>query len=219
MPVLQIQTRLPYKTGLPRDLTVNAFNFVTADGSGGLPLLTALGNLVKSFYNDAPGADHPIAYYLSGVINRAACKNVFYNVNLVSGEIGDPVGSTTWTLAGEAAGATPMPLEVAICASYKASDGSIPLARRRGRVYLGPLNTTVLNVTGDYPAPSTPFTNQVAWASKQLATASAALGAPWAVWSRAQAGAYGIDAGWVDNEFDTQRRRGVEATSRKTWAI
>lgn len=219
MPVLQIQARLPYMTGLPRDLTVNTFNFVAAGGGPTPGLLADLDNLVKAFYNDAPGADHPIAYYLSGVINRAACKNAFYNVNLVSGEIGDPILETTWSLAGVAAGATPMPLEVALCASYKASDGSIPLARRRGRLYLGPLNTTVLNVTGDYPAPSSPFMNQIVWASKQLATASAALGAPWAVWSRAQAGAYGIDAGWVDNEFDTQRRRGVEATSRKSWTI
>lgn len=219
MPVLQVQARLPYMTGLPRDLTVNAFNFVAAPGAVDPELLADLGDLVKAFYNDAPGAAHPIAYYLSGVINRAACKNVLYNVNLVSGEIGDPIAETTWSLAGAASGSTPMPLEVALCASYKASDGSIPLARRRGRVYLGPLNTTVLNVTGDYPAPSSAFVNQVVWASDQLAAASAALGAPWAVWSRAQAGAYGIDAGWVDNEFDTQRRRGVEATSRSTWTI
>lgn len=219
MPVIQVQARLPYMTGLPRDLTVNTFNFVAADEGGGPELLADLGNLVKAFYNDAPGADHSIAYYLSGVINRAACKNVFYNVNLASGEIGEPIAEQTFSLAGAASGATPLPLEVAVCTSYKASDGSIPLARRRGRVYLGPLNTTVLNISGDYPAPSSAFVNQVVWASKQLATASEALGAPWAVWSRAQAGAYGIDSGWVDNEFDTQRRRGVEATSRGTWTI
>jgi hypothetical protein len=39
----------------------------------------------------------------------------------------------------------------------------------------------------------------------------------WVVWSEADQDAGSVFDGWIDNAFDTQRRRGVQASSRTTW--
>jgi hypothetical protein len=51
---------------------------------------------------------------------------------------------------------------------------------------------------------------EAAWA--ELTTA----GLSHAVWSSADDTAYPVIGAWMDNAFDTQRRRGVDATARDT---
>lgn len=95
------------------------------------------------------------------------------------------------------------------------TSGSVQ-ARRRGRIYIGPLKTTTS--TNGRPN-STAITT--------LATASSALGidlnavadTTWCVWSPTSGTAVPITDGWVDNAFDTQRRRGWDPTSRTTYFV
>jgi hypothetical protein len=42
-------------------------------------------------------------------------------------------------------------------------------------------------------------------------------GANWRVWSRRNAAVYTVATGWIDNEFDTVRRRRIKATARTTF--
>jgi hypothetical protein len=39
----------------------------------------------------------------------------------------------------------------------------------------------------------------------------------WAVWSRVNHAMYEVTGGFIDNEFDTQRRRGEVSTARSTF--
>jgi hypothetical protein len=99
-----------------------------------------------------------------------------------------------------------------------------PRARRRGRLYVGPLNVSALDET--FPAGDTainpPFANLVATAAQSLVSRLPLIDpeAHWCVWSRRDAQLYALTdtedqlVGWIDDAFDTQRRRGRKATSR-----
>lgn len=219
MALIQIQAKLPYTTGLPRDLTVNTFNFV---GAGDVvAAAAALIPIVRDFYITAPGADKTLGSYMASAINRApsACGLVAYQVDLPTGELGDPIGGAVFTMTGQELGTSDLPLEVAVCSSYAASGGvGIASSRRRGRVYFGPINTAVLSTATELPTVDSTFRSRLADASNTVLEDSTTEGWPWAVWSRADAAAHPIVRGWIDNEFDTQRRRGVSATSRTSWS-
>jgi len=115
----------------------------------------------------------------------------------------------------------PLPPEVAMVMSFQAPpESGINQGRRRGRIYLGPLGVTNLGNDG---RPASGRITQLKNAGEDLQDASdAASDWVWCVYSRAQV-ADGenpvsfVESGWVDNEFDTQRRRGWKATSRSVW--
>lgn len=94
----------------------------------------------------------------------------------------------------------------------------MPQARRRGRIYLGPFGQTVLGttaVTSDRPLAAA--VTAIANAATALATATAGAVVPWVIYSPTNGSGAVVTDGWVDNAFDTQRRRGVAATSRTLW--
>lgn len=126
-----------------------------------------------------------------------------------------PVYETTFDLTGGAT-STPLPHEVAICLSFQGQKSSgIPQARNRGRVYLGPVGTVVSDADARV---STVYAQAIADSAALLLTASDAAGAwTWVIWSTVLGSSGIITDGWVDNAFDTQRRRGRDTTSRITW--
>jgi len=123
-----------------------------------------------------------------------------------------PIAEGTFNLSSAPSGAG-MPPEVALCLSFEGLPTSgIPQARRRGRVYIGPLDTTT---GGSGGAPSSAFVTALANAGDTLLTASnAAATWTWCVWSTVNSANVPIARGWVDAAFDTQRRRGVAPASR-----
>jgi hypothetical protein len=126
-----------------------------------------------------------------------------------------PVIEYSWNLTGNPGG-TPMPPEVAICLSYQAAKISgVPQARRRGRVFIGPLNTSAMGTDG---RPATAFINALVGAADALKDPAGAPDWDWSTWSSFDPTVSTvIDNGWVDNEFDTQRRRGRKYTTRTTF--
>lgn len=106
-----------------------------------------------------------------------------------------------------------VPEEVAHCLSYH----TIPpiTARRRGRIYIGPLcSAAVSNATTSNP---TRVNSSLRNAANGAAVNLVDEGLGWAVYSPT-ADTYGvIVAGWSDDAFDTQRRRGAGATSKTLW--
>lgn len=125
-----------------------------------------------------------------------------------------PVLRTPGTLV-PAAG-DPLPTEVSLCMSFQGTRLSgTPQARRRGRIYL-PFMVEASNDSSGRPG--TAFINAVVAAGAALLAASDAAGTwSWVTYSSVAPGYATVVDGWVDNEWDTQRRRGRDATSRTTF--
>jgi hypothetical protein len=122
-----------------------------------------------------------------------------------------------------------LPNEVALCLSYQAvAISGESQARRRGRIFFGPLCNTAntLSATGEC-RPSAALVTALCGAATLLATPAATAAGDlvhWAVYSPTtdltetiDDAFQDVDNGWVDNSFDTQRRRGRDATARTTW--
>lgn len=126
-----------------------------------------------------------------------------------------PVLTTTFSLGAAPSGAATPP-EVSLCLSYQGARVSgVPQARKRGRVYLPFLNSTAVGSDGR-PAAGT-LTAAVA-CGQGLLTASDSAGTwSWVIFSAVAPGYSDVVDGWVDNEFDTQRRRGRKSTARTTF--
>lgn len=91
-----------------------------------------------------------------------------------------------------------------------------PRARKRGRVFFGPLNDLCLDWTGpgNRPVLHANFLDDATFAMHRLANA----GVGWAVWSRRDGAMHNVQGGWVDNRFTAQRKREEDASLRVLWS-
>lgn len=107
-----------------------------------------------------------------------------------------------------------LPEEVAVVLTIHGTPPVTP--RRRGRLYLGPLCTTALS---SVPEQATRVSDQLvdAIAARAVAFKQDASGGDWVIYSPTSGFAVSVAGGWVDNAFDSQRRRGPDASSRTTW--
>lgn len=124
-----------------------------------------------------------------------------------------------------------IPTECAITMSFEgALISGTSRARRRGRVYLGPFNTGVTTTITGFVRVSIAAMEVIRDAAQDLVES----GFPnyvWAVFSPTAAGAQpwsdlaieqattNVDHGWIDDAFDTQRRRGTQPDTRVTFAV
>jgi len=135
--------------------------------------------------------------------------------NLDDPEPRAPVEEGSWNFASALTGDS-LPPEVCLCLSYQAPKISgIPQARRRGRIYLGPFDAST-NVS---VRPSSALVTLVKNSADALYAAGIATAGDWnwAVYSTVLGGTADVSNGWVDDEWDTQRRRGRVATSRQVF--
>lgn len=215
---------LPYTTGLPEDTAVNTFVFDNDTGSEQTTLIT---ELLVDFYTTVSGS-FSVGSMISEIVDRNTDACTIDLANIVSlGPVGSvevgPVYFTdtfTLTAAHGSGTAVSLPLEVAIVNSVSGPGSPlVPVARRRGRQYIGPLDIVVLATGGPYPYVDPTFTALLAEMSEDLAVASTAADVPWCVWSRTEPVLTVIESGFINNEFDTQRRRGADASARVNWTI
>jgi hypothetical protein len=213
MPIIRAQVRLPYFTGLPEDIVTNTWHFETGELG---PSAGELDECVARLEAAYDLVDQLMAATLSRVAD--ACEIRIYN--LADPEPREPVRTSTFTLDTPES-ITNLPLECAIVLSYHAEFVSgVPNARRRGRAYIGPFALPALTVGN---ASVFPFTQTIAQtAVRDMATAlDTEIGWPlqWVQYSPTTGLANPVVAGWVDNEFDTQRRRQARATGRLTFTL
>lgn len=103
------------------------------------------------------------------------------------------------------------PGEVAICLSYSAvDDPDASTARRRGRIYVGPLLAAQVGqrrVSDVQAAAVLDF-------GEDLASVGFASNTTWLLYSRTDTQTAKIESIWVDDAWDTQRRRGLAPSKR-----
>lgn len=220
--LMRAQVSIPRITGVPADAFTNTWYFDGDDYVGAtddwyhdgvMSLLTAFYQSVDQFLCGMAGPTATVKIYDM----RDAEPRVPERIDTIA----LTVGNGDW-----------MPAEVAICLSFQAAAASgTNQRRRRGRIYLGPIDhdATYTQNTGDVRPTST--------CRDAIAAAAGVLrdgyntGAPadssirWAVYSPTTDIASSVDDafndvdnGWVDNAYDIQRRRGVAPSLRSLFS-
>ena len=219
MGILRVQHSFQGVTGQPDDQFVNVFYFQPAVGAG---TLAALATTIKQFWSaTSPDAIQPLSYYMSGVADNPGASVKMYDLDDAIPRA--PVYAETYNPSAFGAGASKnLPDEVALCLSYTAGPASgLPIARRRGRLFIGPFNENALISTG-LNAESGPVEGlrvTLAQGAAMMAAAAAGNGYDWSVFSPTNNEAVSILSCWVNNAWDTQRRRGNKPSSRYTVPI
>lgn len=230
--------RLPHISGLPEDTVEVTFNLLTSaavESPSSAPM--------QAFWNTvAAGSTHATGEYLGRCIDRSAgaASIEWYTIDDHldgSSGIGSALPGAIFTLPAQT-GSDEVPAEVASCLSYAGDLSSVPevtplgpagpagdrhdRARRRGRMFIGPLTASVCieAVAPKYEARvKAAFREDVCNQFKVMVNAYAALGDEFCVWSRAAADFFPVTHAWMDDAFDTQRRRGVDTLLRTSVTI
>jgi len=127
-----------------------------------------------------------------------------------------PVYETTFDF-GFAPGAVELPLEVALCVSYKNNSlNTVLRARRRGRVYVSGWGTTQNSVGRPTSTAYTALANAYADYCDDVNVIG---GLTAGIYSRVQDIVSEVEEVWCDNAWDTQRRRGVTPSARVSVAV
>jgi len=197
----QLQLTLNMKSGLSADAATNTW-YVDADDDTNLGLFR---DSVLSIYD-------AISASLSFNIDRLKIDSKFYRLSDPTPRL--PILETTETLPS--VGTTAAPTEQALVLSYQAAPVSgLPQARRRGRVYFGPWAVGALDANGRVS--NTLISSLVNAAAQHKTNSDNAVGWTWAQYSPTNGTGADVASGWVDNAWDTQRRRGLLATARTTF--
>lgn len=210
MPIIRATIGLEAETGIPADIATNTFHF---DASAtGESITNNIFDLIEDLYFNETDAD-PLADWIS---TDLAGGN--YGIKLYSLDDPEPRAPIatrfgTWSPSGGAG----MPAEVALVASFQAApESGENQARRRGRIYI----PWIIAGANNGGRPSTAIVESVSDAMLEFAEAAeSSISVEWVVWSPTSEEAYGVSEGWVDNAWDTQRRRGVAPTARQTWQV
>jgi hypothetical protein len=199
------QHSIPYDTGIPEDVTVNTWSFDLASTSEGN--LEQVRDFLSAFYTQ-------ISSFYSRVINPQLARVRIYaradpepRTPLLDEIVPMPTDQGTGVV----------PEEVAICFSFQGVPASgSPQARRRGRVYLGPFNTSVIAAADaqNRSRVATGFATNVFTGYNEAWDELTTAGNVHEVWSGASSTGFPVVNAWMDNAFDTQRRRGAAATAR-----
>ena len=219
-----VRVIFPGKSGFPRDRFTNDFclNMATAiPNQAGADVLAD--TIFDEFYGFIVGGNNLIETHYSNQIDRGTDKMQVTFTDLTGHLDGTGLGSPDFVSTHDlpAASGSPAPEEVAAVLSFKADTAGLlevsgatrPKSRRRGRLYLGPLNTGTFATAGAGVFLALAFQGTILGAAENFL----AQVPEWSVWSRADAAVHPVVDGWLDNAFDTQRRRGVRANGRTTW--
>lgn len=206
MTEVRAQVILQSANGVAADAATNTFSFRWPDGEDYSADVTAI---LKAFYDDVSG-------YLSPLLAQNNHLIKFVDHNGLPPQY--PFAETTFNLTNAPAGVA-FPREVALVMSFQADrSAGVNQKRRKGRVYLGPLNTAGNLATG-LVLPAMCTTVNVAAEQIQTSCQAVSLLLYWTVWSGLNGSSSIVANGWCDNAWDTQRSRGNVATTRSTWVF
>lgn len=196
-------------SGMSEDVYVNNFTFLADDNK--VTAADDIAGALQDFY-ETPGPAYPVGAYFHPCVSNDATIKVY---KLTDPKPREPLvrGYTSTATRSNGQG---IPEEAAITLSFSAA--APHTARRRGRVYLGPLNVGVVEEDAVSHASYVRAATRadIAAAAVRLANKP---DAGWLIHSLMAGGTFAaVETGWIDDAFDTQRRRGQDARSRFTWA-
>lgn len=213
MPFAKAVCSMPSVTGLDQDRIMNTFHFATDDLDEAA--LDALTGRLYSFYNEVSASSgNSIADFISNYVTRAEDVRVrWYDAAGIPPN--DPIVESSFALASPD-WTTCLPTEVACCLSLINDDvTAYPVRNRRGRLYLGPFVTETATAGGTGSRPTVALRNTLVDAAEVLHDLDDAY-AVWVIWSRALGVSFPVTRVWVDDAWDTQRRRGERIITRTT---
>lgn len=240
MPIMKSTVVLNAVSGMPEDAVVNTlyFRYEPFVPIPTTPEIDALRDRIADFYNVTQPIGSAVGAFIGEQISRTADDSrIDFYWTLDDGPPalwGSPLATRSWTLHAVTSG-TPLPSECAVAASFHGDLTNVPqtapnpdpppapatirpAARRRGRIFLGPLQSVSGSedgVTHEF-LPTSTFRSAVAEASDALRAANDSTWV-WVVASKMDETTYPVVGGYVDNAYDTQRRRGQAATARTLW--
>lgn len=228
--LMAVQVSIPMDTGLLEDAVTNTWHFDGDDTLGedtDAEYHSTVYNLLQTFYQAIDGLIFPARIASPAVMRIYDLRDAKPRVPEFEGTIPlTPINDESY------------PSEVALCLSYQADPVSGMNQRlRRGRIYLGPYCFAARDLGSSDARPSPTAVSGIAAAAGVLRDGADTVGGShvsWAVYSPTwnlgrgptPKGSPAITAhtlddafndvtnGWVDNAFDTQRRRGIAASSR-----
>lgn len=217
MSIVRATVTFDHVSALPEDQVVNTFHFDS-------------GTLLRSTATNWDAIDAALIDFYTHTQTTGGLKvvnllsrNMVGTATIRQYDLGDakprvPVRVTAMPFSPQLTD-NALPEEVALVMSFSGPllSGTVA-ARRRGRVYLGPING---NRNGSDGRPTTVTLQTIQQAGGRLINDAGTI---WAVYSPTSdpnptfstVGLF-VDHGWVDNGWDTQRRRGRAATSRLTF--
>lgn len=234
----KVLIQLPFTSGLPEDVAQNTIFFgCTNAGSSHDEDADDLLPYLASVFNDVlTGATLALDELIGDQVTRDAngCDLVFYfdDGDPTTGLWGSPVAMRSFTMGASGTG-NPLPAEVSLALSFHGDltnvpetapnpDGPVPptirpAARRRGRIYIGPL-MAIAGTTGasNDLVPTSAAKNTWSAVGAHLID-NVPSGFVWDIVSKAGGEVHVVTGGYVDDAFDTQRRRGSAPTSRLTF--
>lgn len=225
--VYKAVVKLNAVSGIPADAVENTFTFVTTDN---LPAnRIAIRGLLDTFYTQIPATGvKAVGGWLGGSLDRVALPSVtIYDVtaHLSGSAAGAPVSVLPFLHTLPAATGAALPAEVAACLSFHGDYGltsefgshTRPRARLRGRIYLGPLLQSTLTVDAVTNRVKLSTSAMIADTIKAATALKASVDPVWVVWSRTGASQVPVTGGWMDDAYDTQRRRGEAPIARSSF--
>jgi len=216
MPDITAQVIIPPKSVVTDDQVVNTFAFIGNETAVNMALL-AFDMLEQLYANTPTTGTKSIADWLSPALDVTQARVKFFDLSDPSPRV--PILDEPFTIATPSTGTTAsMPAEVSLVATFYAlAESGVPVQRRRGRSFMGPWSALANGTTANTPSrPHADLQNDLALSFETLMEVSNA-DCSWGVYSRADGVVRPVVGGWVDNAWDTQRRRGVSATNRVTW--
>ncbi len=203
MPIYRIQQTIATVDNVNANYATNTWHFQGDDTSVFSPIVSAM----VTFYN-------AVRPQMSALVRQNTHPYKIYD--LADPEPRAPLVEGSWNFSSAPSG-NPLPTEVSLCVSFQALKVSgEPQARRRGRIYLPFFNVSAIGSDGR-PASGTITAVQSA-ADAFLTTSKAATTWQWIIRSPlVVAGGSVVENGWIDNEWDTQRRRGRVPVTRSVF--
>lgn len=200
MPHFKAQVTLAMASNIPEDNVVNTFHFESSD-----PAFMAA--TVPVALKDAYQIIRPM---LPVTVKQNGHSIKVYSMAQPEPRV--PIYDGTFNFTTAPSG-DPMPPEVALCCSFQAARISGDDQRnRRGRVYLGPHRKNGLETDGR-PHPDV-ISQAAAFGQFLLDASDGWANTKWVVYSPTNGTMANVVNGWVDNAWDTQRRRGIRPTAR-----
>jgi hypothetical protein len=222
VPTYRIVTTLHRKSGIERDAVQNTWLYVAPSTN---PSTTDFNNWIAQYQ----GFLHDIHTFLAASLNASTPQWTveFFRLPIERPLPGTGVGPPVFVGTGSFVtppGSIGYPSEVSVCLTLDGVEsidaeqgpgGTRPAARKRNRKYIGPLAGNVgVAESGTSETVVDPGVARAIVDAWKTAMQDGMITKGWApnIWSFTNWAAYTILKVWVDNAFDTQRRRGQDPT-------